>query len=175
MFTTILLAAMAAIALLLVYAAFRPDNFQVARTAQVNAAPETIFSLINDLHKFNTWNPFEKSDPNLKGSYSGARSGRGAAYDWEGKRAGTGRMEIVDAVAPGRVTMQLNFIKPLKAQNTAEFTLLSQGQTTSVTWAMRGPSPYISKLIGVFFSMDKMIGKAFESGLSDLKALAEAG
>jgi hypothetical protein len=55
----------------------------------------------------------------------------------------------------------------------AEFTLQPKGGTTSVTWAMHGPSPYISKLIGIFFNIDRMIGKDFEAGLANLKAIAE--
>jgi hypothetical protein len=40
-------------------------------------------------------------------------------------------------------------------------------------WDMHGPSPYISKVMGVFVSMDKMVGSDFETGLANLKAAAE--
>ena len=174
MLQTILLLACAALALLLIYAATRPDNFRVQRTAVIKASAQKIFPLINDLHLFNNWNPFEKKDPGVKGSYSGAASGVGAAYAWDGRKVGAGRMEITASQAPSRVTMQLDFIKPFKAQNTAEFTLQPQGDNlTIVTWAMHGPSPFISKLMGVVMNMDRMIGNDFEAGLANLKALTE--
>jgi hypothetical protein len=48
-----------------------------------------------------------------------------------------------------------------------------EGAATRVTWTMEGKSPYISKLMGLFFNMDKMIGKDFENGLANMKATAE--
>ena len=174
MIETLLLLALAAIALLLIVAATRPDRFRVQRTAVIKAPAPKIFALINDLKSFNNWNPYERKDPGIKGSYSGAASGVGAAYAWEGRKVGTGRMEIIAAEAPSQVTMKLDFLKPFKAQNTAEFTLQAQGENlTIVTWAMHGPSPYLSKLMGVVINMDSMIGKDFEAGLANLKALTE--
>ena len=38
---------------------------------------------------------------------------------------------------------------------------------------MFGPSPYVSKLMGLVFSMDKMVGGKFEQGLVNLQGLAE--
>lgn len=174
MIKTTLLLALTAIALLLIYAATRPDSFRVQRTAVIKAPASKIFTLINDLKSFNNWNPYEKKDPGVTGRYSGAASGVGAAYAWDGQKVGRGRMEIIAAEAPSQVTMKLDFEKPFKAQNTAEFTLQAQGDNlTIVTWAMHGPSPYLSKLMGVVINMDTMIGTDFEAGLANLKVLTE--
>ena len=95
-------------------------------------------------------------------------------YEWEGNRdVGQGRMEITDASPPSRVTIKLDFIKPFEGHNVAAFTLLPQGDSTTVTWEMDGPSPYVAKLMGVFVDMDNMIGKDFETGLANLKGIAE--
>jgi uncharacterized protein YndB with AHSA1/START domain len=176
--TSILWLALAAIALLLalllLYAATRPNHFRVTRSAVIKAPAARIFALINDLRAFNNWNPYEKKEPGLKGSYSGPASGVGAAYAWEGRKVGSGRMEITAVDAPNKLTLRLDFVKPFEAQNSAEFTLLPQGDNlTVVTWAMHGPSPYLSKLMGVLVDMDRMIGKDFEAGLANLKALTE--
>jgi hypothetical protein len=174
MLTTIALLALAAIALLLVYAATRPDSLCVTRTKVIKAPAATIFSMINDLKSFNSWNPYERKDPGLKGSYSGPRSGVGAGYAWDSRKVGAGRLEITDSTAQSKVAMKLDFIKPFRAQNTAEFTLQAEGdKLTIVTWAMHGPSPYLAKLIGVVFDMDSRVGKDFEAGLANLKALTE--
>jgi uncharacterized protein YndB with AHSA1/START domain len=175
MLKTIAFLAVAAIAVLLVYAATRPDTFRVEREARVKASPEKIYALINDLHQFNTWNPWLKKDPGAKGTYEGPQAGSGAAYGWESKELGIGRMQIVEVAAPSRVAMKLDFIKPFEAHNQVEFTLKPDGDATQVNWAMHGPSPFISKLMQVFFSMDRVVGKDFEDGLAGLKAIAERG
>jgi hypothetical protein len=73
------------------------------------------------------------------------------------------------------VLVKLDFSKPMEGHNVVEFSLVPQGDGTQVTWAMRGPMPYVSKLMTTFFSMDKMVGGSFDQGLASLKALAEKG
>ena len=110
----------------------------------------------------------------MRRTVSGAPSGKGAVYAWEGNSdVGAGRMEILDTAAPNKVTIKLDFLKPFESHNTTEFTLQPQGDTTQVIWNMHGPAPYVSKVMGIFVSMDKMIGKDFETGLANLKAAAE--
>jgi uncharacterized protein YndB with AHSA1/START domain len=167
-----------AIAVVLILAITKPDTFSVRRVATVKAPPEKIFSLINDFHQWGTWSPWENKDPGMQRSYSGAASGRGAVYAWEGnKNVGTGRMEIIDASQPSKIVIKLDFLKPFEAHNTAEFTMLPQGDATNaatiVTWLMHGPAPFMSKVMQVFMNMDKMIGKDFETGLANLKKVTE--
>ena len=110
----------------------------------------------------------------MKRTYSGAPGGKGAAYAWQGNsKVGEGRMEIIDVSPPSKVTIKLDFVKPIEGHNIAEFTLEPKGESTNVTWAMYGATAYIAKIIGVFVSMDRMIGKEFETGLANLKAVAE--
>jgi uncharacterized protein YndB with AHSA1/START domain len=155
-------------------AATRPDTFRVERTATIKAPPERIFPLINDFQRWGAWSPFEKKDPAMKRTLSGAPSGSGAVYEWDGnKEIGQGRMEIVESVPPSRVTLKLDFTRPFKAHNIVDFTLEPRGDSTQVTWAIHGPSPFISKVMGIVFNMDKMIGKDFEAGLAALKSVSE--
>ncbi|CAE6766417.1 SRPBCC family protein [Paraburkholderia haematera] len=174
MLKTILIAVVAAVGLLLIYAATRPDNFRIERSVLIKAPPERIYGLIDDLHQFNRWNPFLRKDPATQGTYSGAESGKGARYAWQSEKIGVGQMEIADTAAPSSVTMNLDFLKPFEAHNIAEFELKPEAGATQVTWAMHGPAPFLSKLMQVFVSMDRMVGKDFEDGLSNLKTLAEA-
>jgi len=174
LFKTIVIVVVVAIAAILVYATTLPDDFRVQRTTSIKAPPEKIFPLINDLHRWGSWSPWEKMDPEMKRTYSGAAAGKGAAYAWQGNRkVGEGRMEIVDASPPSKIAIKLDFIKPFEGHNTAEFTLEPKGDSTNVTWTMYGPSVYMAKVMGVFVSMDKMIGKEFETGLANLKSVAE--
>lgn len=156
------------------YAATRPDTFRVERSITIKAAPEKIFALLNDFHQWEAWSPWEKIDPALKRTYSGAASGQGAVYEWSGnKEVGQGRMEITESTPASKLVLKLDFITPFEAHNTVEFLLATQGDTTNVTQAMFGTSPFIAKLMGLFFSMDKMVGDKYEEGLATLKALVE--
>jgi uncharacterized protein YndB with AHSA1/START domain len=140
----------------------------------IKAPPAKVFALIDDFRQWAGWSPWEKLDPAMKRTHSGAASGKGAVYAWEGNGdVGAGRMEILETTAPSRVLIRLDFMKPFEATNTAEYTIQPEGEATRVTWAMYGPAPFLSKLMQVFVSMDKMIGKDFEQGLANLKALAE--
>jgi len=171
----VLLVVAVVIAAVLIYAATRPDSFRIERSASIQAPPEKIFPHVNDYRAWTAWSPWERIDPALKRSYSGPPSGKGAAYAWEGnKNVGSGSMEITESVAPSKIAMRLDFLKPFEAHNTTEFTFVPQGGATTVHWAMHGPSPFVSKLMGIFFNMDRMVGGQFEQGLANLKAIAEA-
>ena len=162
--------------LLLAYAATRPDSFRVERSTTIKAPPDKVFAYLNDFQKFGAWSPWEKIDPAMQRSFSGAPNGVGAVYEWTGNSdVGSGRMEILSVVPNAKVEVQLDFFKPFAARNTTEYVLQAVPEGTAVTWSMSGPSPYITKLMGVFFNMDAMIGKDFEKGLANLKAAAEKG
>ena len=157
----------------LLVASTRPDALHVERAADVKAPPERIFPLINDFHSWGSWSPYEKKDPGMKRTYSGATAGKGAIYEWDGNSdVGQGRMEILDST-PSQIRIRLDFMKPLEGHDIATFTMKPDGNATKVTWAMDGPTPFLGKLIGVFMNMDTMIGTDFEAGLANLKTLTE--
>ena len=163
-----------AIAIILIVAATKPNTFSIQRATIVKAPPERIFPLINDFHQWGTWSPYENKDPAMKRSYSGAASGQGAVYTWEGnKNVGSGRMEILDASAPSKIVIKLDFFTPFEGHNTAEFTMLPHGDATNLTWLMHGPLPFMGKIMHVFINVDRMVGKDFEAGLINLKRLGE--
>jgi hypothetical protein len=174
MFRKIAIVVVVLVAGVLAIAATRPDTFRVERSVSIQAPPEKIFPLIDDFHNWGAWSPWENRDPAMKRTHSGAARGKGAAYAWEGNNAvGSGRMTIAESSPPSKVTIDLDFLKPFEAHNVADFTLTPEGGATRVTWAMHGPSPFFSKVMQVFLSMDAMVGKDFEAGLANLKAAAE--
>jgi Polyketide cyclase / dehydrase and lipid transport len=176
MFETVTIIAVVIAVLLvaaLAYAATKPDTFRVQRSTSIKAAPEKIFPLVNDLRSHGSWSPWEKKDPAMKRTYSGAAIGKGAVYEWDGNRnIGQGRMEITDA-SPSKVVFKMDFLKPFEAHNIAEIAMEPKGDVTNVTWAIYGPSPFISKVMSLVCNMDKMIGREFEAGLANLKTLTE--
>ncbi|KQW35271.1 SRPBCC family protein [Rhizobacter sp. Root404] len=174
MIKALALAVVALVAGVLIFATTKPDTFSVQRSATIKAPPEKIFAVLNDFHRWTEWSPWEKLDPAMKRTLGGAPAGKGATYAWEGNgKAGAGRMEIVESAPASRVGIQLDFIKPFEGHNLTVFMLTPQGDATQVNWSMTGPTPFVSKLMQVFVDMDKMIGKDFEEGLANLKALTE--
>lgn len=163
-----------AIVAILGLAATKPDTLRVQRSIVIKAPPERIFPLIADFRQWPNWSPYEQKDPAMKRSYDGAERGKGAVYAWDGdKNVGSGRMEILEADAPQKIVIKLDFFTPFEGHNTAEFTMLPQGDGTQVTWLMHGPARFLTKLIQVFMSLDHMIGKDFEAGLANLKRITE--
>src|SRR3954462_6987983 len=163
-----------AVAIILILAATKPNTFSVRRATTVKAPPDKIFGLINDFHQWRTWSPYENKDPAMQRTYEGAERGKGAVYAWDGdKNVGSGRMEILEASVPSKITIKLDFFKPFEGHNTAEFTMLPQGDVTNLSWTMVGPAVFMSRLMQVFINLDHMIGRDFEVGLAKLKKLAE--
>lgn len=159
---------------ILAYATTQPDSFSVERKISIAVPPEKVFANINDFHAWEAWSPWAKLDPAMKTTYGGAPAGVGATYDWSGNSdVGSGKMEITGSTPASNVTIKLDFMEPFESHNTTVFTLTPSGGGTDVTWSMSGPSPYISKVMSTFMSMDKMIGGDFEKGLQQLKALSE--
>ena len=170
----IALAVVAIVGVVLGLATQQPDSFSVRRSTTLQAPPDKVFVLLTDFHRWADWSPWEALDPAMKRSFSGPASGPGAVYEWAGNQAvGAGRMEITGAQPARQVDIKLDFLRPFEGHNTTVFTLEPQGAATSLTWTMTGPMPFVSKLMSVFVSMDKLIGKDFETGLAKLKGVVE--
>src|SRR5262249_2582843 len=139
----------------------------------IKPRPEPVCRPHSDGNIFLVWSPWEKA-PAMKRAFKGAASGKGAIYEWDGNnKVGAGRIEITEAIAPSRLVMQLDMIRPMKAQNTVEFALAAKSGTTDVTWAMNGRVPFLGKLMSLVMNCDKMVGSQFEEGLAKLKGVAE--
>jgi hypothetical protein len=163
-----------ALAGILIYAAMQPDDFRIARSTTIKAPAEKIYPLMSDFRRGMEWSPYEKKDPNMKRSFSGATSGKGAVYEFEGNnQIGAGRLEITDTTPPSKVVLRFDVVKPFAASHTIEYSITPKGDATEVNWAMHGQQPLLARAICLFFNMDKMVGADFEQGLASLKTIAE--
>lgn len=157
-----------------VIVATRPDTFRVERKARIEAPASVLFGVAQDFHRWGEWSPWEKLDPAMKKSYSGA-SGVGASYEWEGNDAvGQGRMTITELIAPERIGIKLEFKKPFAATNQTTFTFKPADSGTQASWLIEGHANFMVKAMSLFQSMDEMVGKDFEEGLANLKRVGEA-
>ncbi len=154
---------------------FLPKTYTVSRSTTINAPDSVIYNNIADFNQFTKWNPWSKMEPSAKITVSGPVAQPGQLYAWEGKETGTGQMKIVKAEPFKLVDIELKFIKPFESMADTKFEIQPEGASQKVTWTMSGDNNMISKWMGVFVSMDKMIGKDFESGLQSLKEKSEKG
>lgn len=172
-----ILLAIAFIAILfIIVVAGQPDEFNVSRSASISALPEKIFVHVNDFHKWEAWSPWAKMDPACKNTFDGSPSGTGAIFNWAGnKKVGEGRMTILETRPGEFIRIKLEFFKPFKAVNTAEFSFKPEGSQTIVVWSMFGKNNLMGKAFGLIMNCDKMVGGDFEKGLAAMKSIAEAG
>ena len=174
MLKKILIAVATFIAGLFVIAAFQPGEFRLERSITIAAAADQIFPMVDNLKKFNEWSPWAKLDPNAKTAFAGPEEGVGATFSWDGNRdVGQGSMSNIDSSPNERVRFRMDFIKPMQATNTAEFTFKAKENHTAVTWALYGHRTYLCKLTNMVLDTDKMVGAEFEKGLGNLKHLVE--
>jgi uncharacterized protein YndB with AHSA1/START domain len=174
MLTRILIVLAVLVLLFIVAVALRPSTFRIARSATIAAPPEAVFMQVDDLRRFQEWSPWAKLDPGCKITFDGPAAGAGAAFSWSGnKRVGEGRMTLTGSRPPEFIVFEIEFLKPFKATNTAEFTFKPGGGQTVVSWSMSGKCNFMAKAFGLFMNCDKMAGGDLEKGLAAMKSLAE--
>ena len=174
MFFKIALSVSVVVVALLAIAATRPNSFRVERSMTIHASPERVFSFINDLHSWEAWSGDTAGGGTVQKIYSGPASGTGAMAEWHGSgRAGAAKMRITESVVPSKVSVKVDWLKPFEAHNLNEFTIHAQGSETKVVWNIQASNLYAMKVIGIFVNMESAFGKHMESGLNNLKRVAE--
>ena len=175
MITPILVGLAVIIVLFVIIVVMRSSDFCVTRSTAITAPPEQVFPRVNELRNWEAWNPWGKLDPNCKMTYDGPPAGVGASYAWAGNnKVGEGRNTIIESEPNELVRFRLEFLKPMKATNIAEFTFRPKGGQTLVMWVMSGKNNFAGKAFMLFVNFDKMCGGQFEKGLADMKSLVEA-
>lgn len=175
MFMLITMGLAVAVALFIVLIRSQPSNFRIMRSATIAAPTETVFDQVNNLHNWREWSPWEGLDPNARKTYQGPVAGVGAALAWSGNsKVGQGRMAITQSRPNERVVFDLEFLKPFRANNVAEFNFMPRGNQTFVSWSMSGENDFVGKLFAMFTNCEKMVGSQFEKGLAQMKSLTEA-
>ena len=154
--------------------AMQPNEFKLSRSTSIAAAPAKIFAVVNNIHRWNDWSPWAKSDPSAKYIFEGPEKGVGAAQSWSGPKTGEGKMTLSLSQPSKKIEFQLEFYKPFKGSNLIEFTFQPEGKSTQVTWAMSGKNNFIAKTMNLLVGMEKMLGPMFDQGLLNLKTMVES-
>jgi hypothetical protein len=164
------------VVLLILLALRQPDEFTIQRSILINAIPDRIFPHVNNFHRWQAWSPWDKIDPQLKRTYSGPEFGVGAHYAWSGNgKVGAGSTEIIESLPSLLIRIELIMLKPFACNNLVQFSFEPTPQGTTVTWRMSGTNKLFNKIFGLFFNLDKMVGRDFEKGLAQLKEIVERG
>jgi hypothetical protein len=172
----VVLALAAIVAGFVAVVSMQPSEFRIARSATIAAPASDVFAQVNDFHNWQAWSPWAKLDPAMTQTYDGAPAGTGAIYAWAGNgKVGQGRMTLTESHPSDLIRINLEFMKPFKATNIAEFTFKAEGNQTVITWSMTGRNNFMLKAFGLFMNMDKMVGGDFEKGLASMKTVVEAG
>lgn len=174
MLNIILVVVAAAVIVFVVVVAMRPAEFQVTRSTTVSAPLPAVFAQVNELRNWDAWSPWARLDPAAKATFDGPPAGAGAAFAWAGNnKIGEGRMTIIESRLNELIRFKLEFVKPFRATNTAEFTFRPESGRTVVTWSMSGTNNFMSKAVGLFINCDRMVGGQFDQGLANMRAVVE--
>lgn len=172
----ILLGLAAVVLLVVVVVQLQPADFRITRSALIGSTPAMVFAQVNDFHRWEAWSPWAKMDPNARVEFAGPDSGVGAAFTWSGNnQVGEGSNCIVESRPPELIRIRLEFVRPFKATNVAEFSFLAEGGGTRVTWTMTGKNNFMGKAVGLIINCDRMVGGQFETGLGNLRRVVEGG
>ena len=166
------LALVALAGILLIGGLLLTSKFSVSRNVQVAATPEKIYALVADPREWKKWSVWNQRDPAMSIEYSGPPSGAGAAWAWSSKTEGDGKMTFTEVDAGKRVVYDLYF-PDFGTTSTGELRFEPNGGGTTVTWVMNGDMGKNPLFHWMALFADKMVGKDFEGGLSNLKSVAE--
>jgi hypothetical protein len=152
-----------------------PASYDVSRSIEIRKPAAEVYNYLKYLKNQDEWSPWQKKDPHMKKEFRGADGTVGAVSFWEGnKEVGSGEQEITRLVEGQRVESKLRFLKPFKSQSDAYMEVEPVGTESSrVRWGFSGRIGFPMRLMMLFMSMDKMVGKEFEEGLNDLKSRLE--
>jgi effector-binding domain-containing protein len=149
-----------------------PRRANVARSIAIARPASLVYAAVNSFQLFPQWSPWQHLDPNMQQTIEGPREGVGAKLVWSGNdKVGSGSQVITASTANQSVASDVDFGKMGVAKSA--LLLVPDGTATQVTWTLEidlGANP-LSRYFGL--TMDRMIGKDYESGLRRLKALVE--
>jgi len=155
-------------------ASLKPDAFSVSRSAVIAAPASAVFARLVDFREWSAWSPWARLDSQATNTFDGPESGVGASFAWSGNRkVGAGKMTILECVRDELLRIRLEFLRPMRATHAAAFELRPEADGTRLTWTMKGKNDFYAKLFSLFVNCDELIGRDFENGLANLKALVE--
>jgi RimJ/RimL family protein N-acetyltransferase len=163
------------IALVLIAAFLMPKDYAVEKEIVINKPKAEVFEYLKSLKNQDNWSVWATRDPNMKKSFTGTDGTVGFTSMWEGNDdVGKGEQEITKIDEGDRVNTELRFLKPFESTNDAYMTTEAiDSISTKVRWGFTGAMPIPMNVMLPFMGMEKSVGKDFQDGLNNLKAILE--
>lgn len=176
MIKKILIGLGALLAVFVIIAAMKPEDYLIKRDVTINAKPEVIYPYLVSAKNADSWMPWKEVDSQVQMTYSGPVEGVGSVSSWESSGdMGTGKAEVVGAILNQSVKTKITYTKPMEMSQDSEFALTPHGESTLMTWTVSGKQPFFARLVCtlMLMNMDKYVGGMFERGLAKLKTMVE--
>ncbi len=164
----------ALIGLFLVIALFMKKDYAVEKEIVINKPEAPVFEYIKSLKNQKNWSTWEQSDPKMTSTYTGTDGTVGFTHSWKSDMMGDGEQEIKRITEGERVDTELRFMGFWGSSAPAYLATEAMDSTkTKVKWGMSGTMSYPMNGMGLFMSMEDMIGTEYEKSLVNLKGILE--
>jgi len=176
MIKKILLGIVGVIVLLLIVAIFVPKKYSLERQIVINKPAVEVFNYIKYLKNQDEYSKWASMDPNMKKTYTGTDATPGFVSAWESnnKDVGKGEQKILSITDGKQVDYELHFIEPFEGLAKSYIKTEDNGnKTTTVKWGLSSEMPYPMNLVRLCMSIEDMLGKDLETGLTNLKSQLE--
>ena len=154
-----------------------PSDAHVERATTINASSSEVYDLISNFEAWEKWSPWAAIDPDAKMTITGSGLGQTMAWSSDNPQVGKGSQEIIELDPNRHLKTHLEF----DGQGVAEatFDLVTEDDATRVVWSL---DSHMSEDMPVYFKpinnylgllLDSLVGKDYETGLANLKQVAE--
>jgi len=168
----ILIVVLALLAVLVVGGYLLSPKFTVSRSVTINAPADKVYAFVASPRNWKEWSVWNRRDPAMQIEYSGPESGTGSKWSWKSKTQGDGAMTLTATEPARKVAFDL-FFADFGTTSQGQIDFVPDGNTTKVTWTMVGDMGANPMFRWMALGADRMVGKDFEGGLANLKAVAE--
>ena len=153
-----------------------PGTVDVTRTVEVDAPPEAVFHLLNDLEAWAEWTPWGEVESRLEGP----AWGMGARRVWDDPELGSGSLTLVESrpppAAPDLGLPGIAYLVEVEGgaiRFEGSITVEPQAGGSLVTWSERAELGWNPLLGWTALGMERSQGRQLQDGLDRLKARLE--
>ncbi|WP_395846630.1 SRPBCC family protein [Cystobacter fuscus] len=152
----------------------RPSTYRTERAMPLAAPAEIPFALVNDLHRWRLWSPWDALDPGMRRHFDGPIAGPEAVYTWAGNaRAGKGRMTVLESRPYDFIRVRFERLAPRPSTSTLDFTFQPTAEGVLLRWSQEGQLSWMDKARSLFTDLEARRGEELDQGLKALAAVSE--
>ncbi|MCF8274314.1 MAG: SRPBCC family protein [Flavobacteriaceae bacterium] len=163
------------VAIIVILNFIAPNDYIISKSIVIDKPHFAVFDYLKLIKNQDHWSPWKKRDPYMKQEFYGVDGEVGFIAKWQGNSdVGIGEQEITSISKNDKIETTLTFFKPWKSKSQSVIITEDLGRMeTKVTWIFSGKNEFPSNVFMLFYDLDKAVGKDFEEGLKNLKALLE--